>query len=101
MVALHINDDLRFNFSDDERLFRLFADEKISIDDFKKEYLKIKAEYEEEKLREKIEVKGSSTRENMEEILSKMDIQNIKDERELLAILMAYKDSKNLYDKRI
>ncbi|ULO02780.1 hypothetical protein [Campylobacter sp. RM12651] len=94
-------DDLRFNFSDDERLFRLFADEKISIDDFKKEYLKIKAEYEEEKPREKIEVKGTSTRESMEDILSKINIQNIKDERDLLAILMAYKDSKNLYDKRI
>ena len=35
----------------------------------------------------------------MEDILSKLDIQNIKDERDLLAILMAYKDSENLYDK--
>ncbi|MBZ8008014.1 hypothetical protein AVBRAN9334_07585 [Campylobacter sp. RM9334] len=56
---------------------------------------------EDKKPYEAIEVKGSSTRESMEDILSKLDIQNIKDERDLLAILMAYKDSKNLYDKRV
>ncbi|MBT0879810.1 MULTISPECIES: hypothetical protein [unclassified Campylobacter] len=56
---------------------------------------------EDKKPFEAIEVKGTSTRESMEEILSKINIQNIKDERDLLAILMAYKDSKNLYDKRV
>ncbi|ULO03474.1 hypothetical protein [Campylobacter sp. RM12651] len=56
---------------------------------------------EDKKPYEAIEVKGSSTRESMEDILSKLDIQNIKDERDLLAILMAYKDSENLYDKRV
>ncbi|MBT0882779.1 hypothetical protein, partial [Campylobacter sp. 2018MI13] len=55
---------------------------------------------EDKKPFEVIEVKGTSTRESMEEILSKINIQNIKDERDLLAILMAYKDSENLYDKR-
>lgn len=94
------HDGLRFNFSDDERLFRLFADEKISIDDFKKEYLKIKAEYEEEPSKP-IEVKGNDVRESMQEILSKLDIRNIKDERDLLALCLAYKDGENLYDKRV
>ncbi|MBZ7982202.1 hypothetical protein AVBRAN12640_06590 [Campylobacter sp. RM12640] len=56
---------------------------------------------EDKKPYEAIEIKGSSTRESMEDILSKLDIQNIKDERDLLAILMAYKDSENLYDKRV
>ncbi|MBZ7978196.1 hypothetical protein AVBRAN12654_05320 [Campylobacter sp. RM12654] len=56
---------------------------------------------EDKKPYEAIEIKGSSTRESMEDILSKLDIQNIKDERDLLAILMAYKNSKNLYDKRV
>ncbi|MBZ8008302.1 hypothetical protein AVBRAN9334_09060 [Campylobacter sp. RM9334] len=97
----------------DNRLEMLFANEEISIEDFKKEYLKLKDFYDENKLKEEkeeqtkekpyeaIEVKGTSTRESMEEILSKLDIQNIKDERDLLAILMAYKDSENLYDKRV
>ncbi|MBZ7991979.1 hypothetical protein, partial [Campylobacter sp. RM9331] len=65
----------------------------------------IKQEEKEEQTKEKpfeaIEVKGTSTRENMEEILSKINIQNIKDERDLLAILMAYKNGENLYDKRV
>ena len=95
----------------DNRLEMLFANEEISIEDFKKEYLKLKAFYDENKLKEEqtedkkpyeaIEVKGTSARESMEEILSKIDPRKVKDERDLLAILMAYKYSKNLYDKRV
>ncbi|MBZ7984644.1 hypothetical protein, partial [Campylobacter sp. RM12647] len=62
-------------------------------------------EIDEEQTKEKpfeaIEVKGTSTRESMEEILSKINIQNIKDERDLLAIFLAYKNGENLYDKRV
>ena len=48
-----------------------------------------------------IEVKGIDVRESMQEILSKLDIRNIKDERDLLALFLAYKDGENLYDKRV
>ncbi|MBZ7992047.1 hypothetical protein AVBRAN9331_09650 [Campylobacter sp. RM9331] len=65
----------------------------------------IKQEEKEEQTKEKpfeaIEVKGTSTRESMEDILSKINIQNIKDERDLLAIFLAYKNGENLYDKRV
>ena len=66
----------------------------------KKEYLKIKAEYEEDPSKP-IEVKGNDVRESMQDILSKLDIRNIKDERDLLALFLAYKDGENLYDKRV
>ncbi|MBT0878031.1 hypothetical protein KJQ97_01155 [Campylobacter sp. 2018MI01] len=66
----------------------------------------IKQEEKEEQTEDKtpfeaIEVKGTSTRESMEDILSKINIQNIKDERDLLAIFLAYKNGENLYDKRV
>ncbi|ULO00796.1 hypothetical protein AVANS_0144 [Campylobacter sp. RM5004] len=98
----------------DNRLEMLFANEEISIEDFKKEYLKLKAIYDENKLREEkeeqakeeksfkaIEVKGIDVSESMKDILSKLDIHNIKDERDLLALFLAYKNGGNLYDKRI
>ncbi|MBT0881891.1 hypothetical protein [Campylobacter sp. 2018MI13] len=98
-----------------DEIMELFADDNLKVDDFKQKYLEIKEkietkrnkakEIDEEQTKEKpyeaIEVKGTSTRESMEDILSKLDIQNIKNERDLLAILMAYKDSENLYDKRV
>ncbi|ULO03473.1 hypothetical protein [Campylobacter sp. RM12651] len=68
---------------------------------FGEKYLQENSKKDENIKRKPIEVKGSNTRESMEDILSKLDIQNIKDERDLLAILMAYKDSENLYDKRV
>ncbi|MBT0878028.1 hypothetical protein KJQ97_01140 [Campylobacter sp. 2018MI01] len=78
------------------------TDEDLQISQSKEE---IKQEEKEEQTKEKpyeaIEVKGTSTRESMEEILSKLDIQNIKDERDLLAIFLAYKNGENLYDKRV
>ncbi|MBZ7976068.1 hypothetical protein [Campylobacter sp. RM12637] len=78
------------------------TDEDLKISQSKEE---IKQEEKKEQTKEKpyeaIEVKGISTRESMEEILSKMDIQNIKDERDLLAIFLAYKNGENLYDKRV
>ncbi|ULO02251.1 hypothetical protein AVANS_1645 [Campylobacter sp. RM5004] len=65
----------------------------------------IKQEEKEEQTKEKpfeaIEVKGNDVRESMQEILSKLDIRNIKDERDLLALFLAYKDGENLYDKRV
>ncbi|MBZ8007464.1 hypothetical protein AVBRAN9334_04785 [Campylobacter sp. RM9334] len=78
------------------------TDEDLKISQSKEE---IKQEEKEEQTKEKpyeaIEVKGTSTRESMEDILSKLDIQNIKDERDLLAIFLAYKNGENLYDKRV
>ncbi|MBZ7985817.1 hypothetical protein AVANS14531_05635 [Campylobacter sp. Cr9] len=95
----------------DNRLEMLFANEEISIEDFKKEYLKLKAIYDENKLKEEqpedkkpfkpIEVKDIDVRESMKDILSKLDIRNIKDERDLLALFLAYKNGENLYDKRV
>ncbi|MBZ7976071.1 hypothetical protein [Campylobacter sp. RM12637] len=77
------------------------SDEISSINENDEKVEDKKDKTEDKKPFEAIEVKGTSTRESMEEILSKINIQNIKDERDLLAILMAYKDSENLYDKRV
>ncbi|MBZ7993343.1 hypothetical protein AVBRAN9333_06475 [Campylobacter sp. RM9333] len=79
------------------------TDEDLQISQSKEE---IKQEEKEEQTKDKkpfeaIEVKGTSTRESMEDILSKINIQNIKDERDLLAIFLAYKNGENLYDKRV
>ncbi|MBZ7981806.1 hypothetical protein AVBRAN12640_04565 [Campylobacter sp. RM12640] len=103
--------DESLNNINDSDILKLLCDKNISVKDFISECKRLKA-IEENELNQKlennkkddfkpIEVKGTSTRENMEEILSKIDPRKVKDERDLLAIVMAYKDSKNLYDKRI
>ncbi|ULO02255.1 hypothetical protein AVANS_1649 [Campylobacter sp. RM5004] len=78
------------------------TDEDLQISQSKEE---IKQEEKEEQTKEKpfkpIEVKGNDVRESMQDILSKLDIRNIKDERDLLALFLAYKDGENLYDKRV
>ncbi|MBZ7986278.1 hypothetical protein AVANS14531_07995 [Campylobacter sp. Cr9] len=78
------------------------TDENLQISQSKEE---IKQEENEEQTKEKpfkpIEVKGTSTSESMQDILSKLDIRNIKDERDLLALFLAYKNGENLYDKRV
>ncbi|MBZ8004599.1 hypothetical protein [Campylobacter canadensis] len=56
---------------------------------------------EEQKPFKTIEAKSTNVRESMQDILKKIDINKIKDERELLIILLAYKNSENLYDKRV
>ncbi|MBZ7995647.1 hypothetical protein, partial [Campylobacter canadensis] len=68
----------------DNRLEILFANEEISIKDFKKEYLKLKALYDDKKLKEEnkekteeqkilkpIEAKSTNVRESMQDILKK------------------------------
>ncbi|ULO02795.1 hypothetical protein [Campylobacter sp. RM12651] len=100
--------DESLNNINDSDILKLLCDKNISVKDFISECKRLKAIKENHTILDNkkddfkpIEVKGTSTRESMEDILSKLDIQNIKDERDLLAILMAYKDSENLYDKRI
>ncbi|MBZ7975461.1 hypothetical protein [Campylobacter sp. RM12637] len=100
--------DESLNNINDSDILKLLCDKNISVKDFISECKRLKAIKENHTILDNkkddfkpIEVKGTSTRESMEEILSKMDIQNIKNERDLLAILMAYKDSENLYDKRV
>ncbi|MBT0883961.1 hypothetical protein [Campylobacter sp. 2018MI10] len=100
--------DESLNNINDSDILKLLCDKNISVKDFISECKRLKAIKENHTILdnkkddfEAIEVKGTSTRENMEEILSKIDPRKVKDERDLLAIVMAYKDSKNLYDKRI
>ncbi|ULO02290.1 hypothetical protein AVANS_1685 [Campylobacter sp. RM5004] len=59
------------------------------------------SEKDESVKRKPIEVKSDYLRESMEDILSKINKQKIKDERDLLALLLAYKNGENLYDKRV
>lgn len=68
---------------------------------FGEKYSQEDSEKDESIKRKPIEVKGTSTSESMKDILSKIDPRKIKDERDLLAILMAYKDGKKIYDKRV
>ncbi|MBZ7985316.1 hypothetical protein AVANS14531_03040 [Campylobacter sp. Cr9] len=96
-----------------DEIMELFADESLSVDDFKQKYLEIKEKIEskktnideineeEQKIFKPIEAKSDNVRESMEEILSKIDPRKIKDERDLLALFLAYKDGENLYDKRV
>lgn len=94
-----------------EDLARLLADDEISIDDFKKEYLKIKENIDNamdnEEIEEKdekfkpIEAKSDNINESMEEILGKLNMQKFKDDKDLITLLLAYKDGENLYEKRV
>ncbi|ULO00883.1 hypothetical protein AVANS_0239 [Campylobacter sp. RM5004] len=96
-----------------DEIMELFADESLSVDDFKQKYLEIKEKIEskktnideineeEQKIFKPIEAKSDNVRESMEEILSKIDPRKIKDERDLLALFLAYKDGENIYDKRV
>lgn len=108
-----LNNDYTANY--DYEIKELFASD-ISVDEFKQKYLKRINELKQENLKDNIEetseelkkdefkpieVKGNDVRESMQEILSKLDIRNIKDERDLLALFLAYKNGKNLYDKRV
>ena len=79
----------------------LYKEQNGLAEHFGEPKLQENSEKDESVKRKPIETKGTSTSESMEEILSKIDPRKIKDERDLLAILMAYKDSKNLYDKRV
>ncbi|ULO03470.1 hypothetical protein [Campylobacter sp. RM12651] len=108
-----LNNDCTANY--DYEIKELFASD-ISVNEFKQKYLKRINELKQENLKDNIEetseelkkdefkpieVKSDNIRESMEDILSKLDIQNIKDERDLLAIFLAYKNGENLYDKRV
>ena len=94
-----------------EDLAKLLADDEISIDDFKKEYLKIKENIDNaidnEEMEEKdekfkpIEAKSDNINESMEEILGKLNMQKFKDDKDLITLLLAYKDGENLYEKRV
>ena len=97
-----------------DKVADLLAREDLSLDEFKKEFIKLsentKNEFDEQitsyvKNQEKhfkpIEAKSDYLRESMEDILNKINKQKIKDERDLLALFLAYKDGENLYDKRV
>ena len=104
-----------------DRLMDLFALD--DLDEFKAGYLALKkeadewleqngeyfgepksqenSEKDESVKRKPIEVKSDYLRESMEDILNKINKQKIKDERDLLTLLLAYKDGENFYDKRV
>ncbi|MBZ7988172.1 hypothetical protein AVCANL279_08885 [Campylobacter canadensis] len=109
-----LNNDYTANY--DYKIKELFASN-ISIDDFKQKYLNRISELKQENLKNNIkainkeinktdnfkpiEAKSTNVRESMQDILKKIDINKIKDERDLLALILAYKNSENLYDKRV
>ncbi|MBZ7988187.1 hypothetical protein AVCANL279_09005 [Campylobacter canadensis] len=72
-----------------------------SKEEIKQEENKEKTEDKKEKPFKAIEAKSTNVRESMQDILNKLDIRNIKDERDLLALILTYKNSENLYDKRV
>lgn len=93
-----------------DKLADLLAREDLSLDDFKNEFIKLANEmqnhFDEEVMKASKDKDDDfkpieSKSENIKESLNKIDINKIKNDRDLLAIFLAYKNEKNIYDRRV